>query len=61
MFSDLIPDLGEGEGYGFANSVANQLGMELQMTNNEFAGDINVLDVPFWMTNDQWKDMSGTS
>ena len=57
MFSESMPDFGEGNGYAFR--MGAQLQPELQLPNQDGSDFMYGLDAPFWMRNDQWMGGSG--
>jgi hypothetical protein len=58
MLSELTPTF---EDAGYTYGLGAQLGPRLQTSNDEGAELFYGLDTPFWVNNDQWREIGGNN
>lgn len=61
VFSELMPSFRDAEGNGYVYRMGGELGLDLQMPNQDSAELFYGLDTPFWLNYDQWKEMDGNN
>ncbi|KAL5348047.1 hypothetical protein ACLOAV_006527 [Pseudogymnoascus australis] len=61
VFSELMPSFRDAEGNGYVYRMGGELGLDLQMPNQDSAELFYGLDTPFWLNDDQWKGMNGNN
>ncbi|KFX88562.1 hypothetical protein O988_08979 [Pseudogymnoascus sp. VKM F-3808] len=57
VFSELMPSFRDAEGNGYVYRMGAELGLDLQMPNQDNAELFYGLDTPFWLNDDQWRGM----
>ncbi|KFY82162.1 hypothetical protein V500_10769 [Pseudogymnoascus sp. VKM F-4518 (FW-2643)] len=57
VFSELIPSFRDAEGNGYVYRMGAELGLDLQMPNQDSAELFYGLDTPFWLNDDQWRGL----
>ncbi|OBT63011.1 hypothetical protein VE03_08176 [Pseudogymnoascus sp. 23342-1-I1] len=61
VFSELMPSFRDAEGNGYVYMMGGELGLDLQMANQDSAELLYGLDTPFWLNDDQWRGMDGNN
>lgn len=61
VFSELMPSFRDAEGNGYVYRIGAELGLDLQMPNQDSAELFYGLDTPFWLNDDQWRGMDGNN
>lgn len=61
VFSELMPSFRDAEGNGYVYRMGGELGLDLQIPNQDTAELFYGLDTPFWLNDDQWRGMDGNN